>query len=435
MKLNEYFISSLDLSNHPIKDSKAKIKRKYYYTLKLLLEQINSDEYILQRVKQYEKFLIKEEEDNTLNFDSLMNSMIKCRLRPWNKKYKYYIFCDLALILLNKNYIENALQIICKYTNSYHKNQLEKLYEILTKPGSDITEFSSMKNLIQQYWENEEFFKKKELRIIVTANMSAGKSTLINALVGKHIVKSAQEACTRNTCYIFNKAFEDNNIHLDTPKLIMDVERKDLKNYEWNKSVSVASYFRNFDENKRRICIIDTPGVNSSMNRSHGKITRKTIKEENYDILLYVLNANKLGTDEEIYYLKWIFENVKNKKILFILNKLDEFHNSEDNIQDSINGVKNDLINLGYENPIICPLSAYYALLLKKKYYDNSLTEDEEDEYKFYLKKFKNGEYDLSKYYKDKYEAKNEFDLNSIKCGIYNLEKIILEELYEKSIY
>ena len=116
-----------------------------------------------------------------------------------------------------------------------------------------------------------------------------------------------------------------------------------------------------------RICIIDTPGVNSVIDINHKKITRQVLKEENYNKLIYVLNANKLGTDEEKEQLQWVAENVAKEKVIFVLNKIDYFKTIDDSIEESINGVKNDLYLLGYKEPIICPFSAYFAYLIKLK--------------------------------------------------------------------
>ena len=51
--------------------------------------------------------------------------------------------------------------------------------------------------------------------------------------------------------------------------------------------------------------------------------------------------------------------------------------------------MKKDLIIMGFENPVICPISAYFALLIKMKANGYELTDDEIDEYLFYIKKFR----------------------------------------------
>ena len=48
-----------------------------------------------------------------------------------------------------------------------------------------------------------------EFPINVIATMSSGKSTLINALIGKPLARTSQEVCTGNLNYLYNKPFED----------------------------------------------------------------------------------------------------------------------------------------------------------------------------------------------------------------------------------
>ena len=76
------------------------------------------------------------------------------------------------------------------------------------------------------------------------------------------------------------------------------------------------------------------------------------------------------------------------EKVVFVLNKVDIFKKCEDSIEESIRGVKEDLIQLGYEAPAVFPVSAYFSLLIKLKLTDAQLDEDEEDEFAHYIKKY-----------------------------------------------
>lgn len=57
---------------------------------------------------------------------------------------------------------------------------------------------------------NRKFITNEPIKVIITANMSAGKSTLLNALVGKKVNKTQNDACTAKIHKIVNKPFEDN---------------------------------------------------------------------------------------------------------------------------------------------------------------------------------------------------------------------------------
>ena len=163
------------------------------------------------------------------------------------------------------------------------------------------------------------------LCLLVTATMSAGKSTLINALIGKKVVRTSQEVCTGNLCYIYNQSVENDRILLwRNGNLNQDTDTKSLYSFDWSNPVSITCFFRSQYCSQKQICLIDTPGVDSSINSAHGKITRNAVLSENYHVLVYVLNAEKIGSDAEIKHLKWIFENVpKGKKIIFVLQ---QFH-------------------------------------------------------------------------------------------------------------
>lgn len=432
MKNTIYFTSSLILQGHPMKSVNYKTRMQYYIILKDFVEKFDNSEFISIRLKQYEKLLGIDYEKlkvtgTTINaaIRFILNSSV---FQPWRKKYCYIFMCDIALILLDEDTVQKATAFVRKYVGADRKELFDKLLLALKDEQADISDVSFASRLIEQYWANRRFFQKKEVRYIVTANMSAGKSTLINALVGKVLARTSQEVCTGNIGYLYNKPFEDNHIHLKASQLNLDAAQEDLTSFEWDAAVYIASHFRTLSQPETRVCLIDTPGVNSAINRKHGRITKEALKNERYDKLIYVLNANKIGTDEEIRYLKWIAKNVPEDKVVFVLNKLDDFKN-EDDVQASIEGIQKDLLQLGYKQTTICPLSAYCALLAKLKENGEMLTSDEAESYEFYKKKFSRPMYDFSKYYDDIQNNTNESEYLSIskKCGLYGLEKILFE--------
>jgi predicted GTPase len=316
-----------------------------------------------------------------------------------NRDSAVLLLCDLALILLDETTILQAGTLLKSFLSDRQSVLLAGMIQALFEDETIQTTYSYAYDLINQYRKNRKFANRKERRYIVTATVSTGKSTLINAIIGKPVTRSSQEACTANLCYLYNKPFEDNAIHLFDSRLNLRADYNDLTGTVKSEVSHVASYFRMWEQSQRRVCIIDTPGVNSAQNRDHGKISRKALTEERHDNLLYVLNANRLGVDDEYGHLKYVSENVPKEKTIFILNKLDNFRKTEDSIEVSIASVRNDLNRFGYENPVICPMSAYFALLIKMKQNGEPLDENEEDAYNFYVRKYSKPEYDLSRYY------------------------------------
>lgn len=427
---NVLFAASLTLKEHPMNNVKKNLKEKYYNLIKYFVLNQRQDEYVYARLRKYgmELLGISDINVNMATIKSDIKSLIQCKCMPWRVKYRYGIFCDVALILLDDDCITGVYNEIATYIPKNQQSFFMQIKSALYDLNVDISRYIWAENIINQFRNNNIFLQRKEVKILVTATMSAGKSTLVNALVGKKIEKMSQEVCTGNKCYIQNKPYEDNVLSLYSNQLYYDIPNKDLENISWDYSSQISTYFRMLYSSNKRICFIDTPGVNSAINKNHGKITKEALKNEKYDKIIYIFNANKLGTEEEISYLKWMAQNVDKEKVIFVLNKIDSFNTVDDSIQNSIDGIQNDLFALGFEKPLICPISAYFSLLLKRQLYDGDLSEDEEDDYQYYVKKFNRSTYDLSKYYSEPISngIENEIITISKKCGLYGLEKVIL---------
>ncbi|MDR2834219.1 MAG: dynamin family protein [Streptococcaceae bacterium] len=437
------FTTSLDFSKHPL--IKARIKRRllYFAALESLTKLCASDsQYANYRLQQYKNVLIGNKESIPLmvgNCDKTINKIVNDLLKPWKRKYGPMLLVDIAFILVNDDSINKAFDIIRDFLTKRQKKRLDEVLELLFNNARIPPKLSNSENLIQQFRINRKFTSQETMRIMVTANMSAGKSTLINALIGKTLTRTSQEACTANLSYLYNKPFEDNKIHLKESSLNLNATGDDLFNKTQESVSTIASYFRTVEHHERKICFIDTPGVNSALNTNHGKVTRKAISDKDYDKLVYVLNANELGTDDEIKYLKYIYQNVPAEKLIFVLNKLDTFRSVDDSISTSIEDVKDDLEKIGFKDPKICPISAYFSLLLKLKKYGEELNEDEQDEFDFYINKFNKPEFDLSIYYQEEFvevdSIYDNFIKMSLKCGLYGLENILYGGIAnEKSI-
>lgn len=419
------FTKALKIDKHPMRKERLKIKVKYYVVLEYLTNQLlEGNEYTNARLEQYRNILINDaklQEMTDKKNVNITSFMINCK-----RKYRYCLLCDIALITNDITKIHKAATYIrdhlSKRQTKYFNVLVSALYNDYELPKTILF----TKYLVEQFRSNRVFAERPEARFIVTANVSAGKSTLINAIIGKSLSRTSQEICTGNLCYIYSKPYEDSFIHLSASPLNLNANYDDLVNADRSVVSSIASHFR-LNAPTNRICIIDTPGVNSSINRHHRKIAQNALKEEVYDKVIYVLNANKIGTDEEKEHLQWVSGNVSKEKVVFVLNKLDDFKSKDDSIKESIEGIKRDLIDIGYVNPLICPLSAYFAFLVKLKANGELMTEDEIDAYNLYVKKFTKETYNLSIYYKDIEEQINDSELvkMSKRSGLYGLEYIL----------
>lgn len=426
------FTKSVVLNIHPILKFNNKIRMRYYIALQYLFNACNvKDIYSSNLLERYYSTLVSpvnlpflsSENQKKILYNLINNRVFICR-----KKIKFLLLCDICLILLNTTTINQVKVWFMEYVNKRNLQEIERFYNLIISNEKIPSKYLLFSDLLKQIRSNNNFITKKQKNFLVTSNVSAGKSTLINAIIGKPITRTSQEICTGNLCYLYTKPFEDHFVHLSSSQLNLNASYNDLAAIDSCVVSSIAVYFQ-IPFLGERVCIIDTPGVNSSIHCNHRTITKQAVKKEAYDKLVYVLNANKLGIDEEKEYVQWILKNVPLQKVVFVLNKLDEFRSIDDSIENSINGVKKDLYALGYENPIICPLSAYFAFLLKLKENEAQMTEDEIDAYNLYRKKFFKKEYDLSIYH-DGAQIEltdSEFIQLSKKCGLYSLEKILFE--------
>ena len=429
-----YFEESVDLSKHPLRNVSSEMKANYYGALSYVINQCitplgedksDSRYYIQKRLLLYAEDFCPQgiHEMRDAKAKQLIASFFRVASK---KKYRFSMVCDLVYLLGSDDLVSAGMDIIEPLALSRRKKEAHQILNALQSQETIPKRFAKDKHWIDMYRKNRELFSMKERRILVTANMSAGKSTLINALIGKPIARTAQSACTGSICYLRNKPFEDGHIHLFTDTLDLNASGENLQSYEWGDDVSIATHFSSLVPINNRICIIDTPGVDAALHREHSRMTHTAIENEECNLILYVVSPTKLGTDAEKKHLQWVASHLGPRRIIFVLNKLDDYKRTADSVDESIAGLMRDLIEAGFSEPVICPISAYFSLLLKMKMSGQTLTEDEEDEYQLYAKKFRRPEHDLTRFYpEDDTELGSEELMLCKKSGLYGLEKII----------
>ena len=265
-----------------------------------------------------------------------------------------------------------------------------------------------------------EFQQKPLKRVLVVATMSAGKSTLINALIGNKINKVASTVCTNKIRLVYNKQSDEGAILECAGPRYIYTENHKIAQHDSVKNAGV--HFQSILANEH-LCIIDTPGVNFNGDHSHGEMTRNAIKSNEYDLLLFVSNATQFLTDDDSKILEYVIRHCK-KKIIFCLNQCDRFKPKDDSITEMVKVWEQKLAALGNKSPNIVVISAYCALLLKENENKVALTEDEELYLELMKVKFEREYYHLEQYCSNKVDEGNNKDM-LIHTGILNLESYI----------
>lgn len=215
--------------------------------------------------------------------------------------------------------------------------------------------------------------------INVIATMSSGKSTLINALLGKRLMPSKNEACTATITEILDndkEAFaavvynQDDVVLQEVPELTYDVMTELNENEEVHR-IAANGNIPFLDAKSTALMLVDTPGPNNSQNQAHKNTTYRAINNDSNNLILYVLNGTQLSTNDDASLLSYVAEQMQKggkqvrDRFLFVINKMDGFNPEEESIEKAITSAKNYLGLYGIEDPQIFPCSAYTALNIR----------------------------------------------------------------------
>ena len=348
-------------------------------------------------------------------------------------KFRYCILTD-CLFINAFDDIEKGKTILADVCRIFPKNKkkLSVLFENFYNVDIAVIkkQFHIMENIYKIISENRAFIAAPEKKIMITATMSAGKSTLLNALVGKKVNKTQNDTCTAKIHYIYNKAGEDgfsceldHDLELDAS---IDILMEDNEKNESNE-IRVGTRFRSLQSIDAKVCFIDTPGVNSSQNNEHREMTSKAISDIKCDLLIYLMNGENIGTDDDARHLSTVAKNYRGD-VIFLVNKLDSFKKNSDSVSETLAKVKDDLIKTGFKEPKVFPISAYAAYLAKMTLYGEELTDDEKDDMDFRKRKLSREEFRYDKYFDEpshNTDETNEAEVLLRNSGILALEKLI----------
>lgn len=267
----------------------------------------------------------------------------------------------------------------------------------------------------------EDMYNDSIFKVVVIGEFSSGKSTFLNALIGKRILYSDMDEATGMTTTIENS---ENNIAIvyfedeDVKKIKIDSNSgyDELSKYlninnqkhKKVKHINVKYKFENIDE---EIVFVDTPGL-QGISDEQLLVTKNAIKDANAVIML----INKKGLSETELDLicgkNEQFGKLSTKEVFVLINKIGQIYDSNDSIyanqkvDEIVAQVKYDLNNnnvcnarvfaidaLDYLHGKDCSLYERFKLSKKNTSY-NVLNQDEYilrsryEEFKRYLFEF-----------------------------------------------
>jgi len=231
-----------------------------------------------------------------------------------------------------------------------------------------------------------------ELEVNVLATMSAGKSTLINAMLGLELMPSKNEACTATIAEIHDyddmevfeaKRYDHDDQLQDDWTVVFDPSSTEAPKRptllkEWNNDketsrIEVCGDIPAIKEREQvRLVLVDTPGPNNSRDASHREATIRAITSSRPSMVLYVLNAQNLGVEDDRSLLAIIKKTMEEggrdaqDRFIFVANKIDVFDPEKgEKVSDALVNVKSYLNENGIENPLVIPASAELTMMLR----------------------------------------------------------------------
>jgi small GTP-binding protein len=175
--------------------------------------------------------------------------------------------------------------------------------------------------------------------LVIVGEFNAGKSSVINAVLGKKHLKEGI---------------------LPTTNEITVLRHGDEARTEQSSDGFYTQYIP--ADLLREVNIVDTPGTNVILERQQ-RLTEEFVPRA--DLVLFVLSADRPMTESEVKFLKYIRK--WGKKVLFVVNKCDRL----DGV-DEVNEVRAFVADnaerlLGVTDPAVMPVSAKNALERKQK--------------------------------------------------------------------
>lgn len=302
---------------------------------------------------------------------------------------------------IDKGILTAKLERIPAKETSDKEILIEKVFnEILEGPFDELRD-----NDIRSAFE---YAKSSDFEVCVIATMSAGKSTLINAMLGTKLMPSKQEACTTVITRIKDTTQEIVPFQAE----VYDVDGKlfetdenltyqDMERLNADKHISLIKASGNIpfvSSEDVSLVLIDTPGPNNSRDRSHEKIQRSLLGRSSKALILYIMTG-EFGTDDDNALLNRVSESMaiggkqSKDRFIFVVNKLDDRKKEDGDVTQTLSRVRDYLRTHGIKRPNLFLASALPALnirMLKKE--DDDIDEDTRDETEIKVKKLNRNE-------------------------------------------
>lgn len=281
--------------------------------------------------------------------------------------------------------IANGMDVALDWCQTVPTEQrLEQMRALMTE-AREHPQFDQFIEDNEQVRKSIEEAFNRDFDVYVVATMSSGKSTLINAMLGRDLLPAANEATTATIARItdndqMNGRFSAKRYNQERQLVDHEDDLTLERMKEWNQLgdtqlINIEGNIAAIQERPDvRLVLTDTPGPNNSQDEEHQRTTMGFIQDSKRNpLILYVLNASQLATNDDRNLLGLVAETMlkggkqSKDRFIFVINKMDVFdpENGED-ISSVLGRVKTYLTTNGIPNPLIYPVSANLTRLIRK---------------------------------------------------------------------
>ncbi|HHZ8502907.1 TPA: dynamin family protein [Morganella morganii] len=246
--------------------------------------------------------------------------------------------------------------------------------------------------------------------VIVAATMSAGKTSLINALLGDEVLYSANEAATATLTRITHNRNLRQRIEgasytrpgecYERSKNVQASTLRQWNDHQAVKYIELNCSIENLRKTVTPLVIYDTPGPNNSQDTSHRALLDTALMLPGKKLLVYVLNATQLATQDDLQLLQKIKNSpalISGNQIIFILNKVDQLDEERgETIDVFLEKTRNYLEEMGFSRPMIIPAMMQTSLIAKKVLNRKSITRNQKHRLQAELQRFRQNKFILN---------------------------------------
>ena len=235
-----------------------------------------------------------------------------------------------------------------------------------------------------------------EFEMAVVATMSSGKSTLINAMLGRELLPARNEATTATLAKIHDedgadhfsgKSYDKYHNELESIDPLSLSNMNELNDNPNTSVIEIHGDIVGIDSKDLKLVLTDTPGPNNSRTDEHREHTYSLLTADYKPMILYILNGTQLETNDDNSLLKDVADAMNSggrqaqERFIFVLNKADEFDPAKgEDVPKKIQDVKTYLEKHKIYNARVFPAASRMAKVIRQYQNKQPITETEEDD-------------------------------------------------------